>query len=40
MKNLWLFQTAPDGLPKKRQAAFWLWNLGILLAAGVCLGGL
>lgn len=40
MRNFWLFQTAPDGLPQKRQAVFWLWNLGVLLAAGLCLGWL
>ena len=40
MRTFWLFQTAPDGLPKKRQAVFWLWNLGVLLAAGLSLGWL
>ena len=40
MRTFWLFQAAPDGLPRKRQALFWVWNLGILLAAGLCLGWL
>lgn len=40
MKAFWLFQPAPDGLSKKRQAVFWLWNEGVLLAAGLCLGWL
>ena len=40
MQTFWLFQTAPDGLSKKRQAVFWLWNLGVLLAAGLSLGWL
>ena len=40
MRTFWLFQRAPDGLPKKRQAVFWLWNLGVLLAAGLSLGWL
>ena len=40
MRTFWLFQTAPDGLSKKRQAVFWLWNLGVLLAAGLSLGWL
>lgn len=38
MRSFWLFQAAPDGLPKKRRAVFWVWNLGMLLAAGLCLG--
>nr|WP_326165355.1 LTA synthase family protein [uncultured Oscillibacter sp.] len=38
MRRPWLLQTGPDGLPKARQAVFWLWNGGILLAAGLCLG--
>lgn len=38
MRKFWLFQAAPDGLSKKRQAVFWLWNGGVLLAAGLCLG--
>ncbi len=40
MRTFWLFQATPDGLPRKRQAVFWVWNLGILLAAGLCLGWL
>ncbi len=40
MRNFWLFQTAPDGLPKRRQAVFWLWNEGFLLLAGLCLAWL
>ncbi|MCI9511648.1 MAG: LTA synthase family protein [Oscillibacter sp.] len=40
MQKFWLFQAAPDGLPQKRQAVFWVWNLGVLLAAGLCLGWL
>ena len=40
MRTFWLFQATPDGLPRKRQGVFWVWNLGILLAAGLCLGWL
>ena len=40
MRNFWLFQASPDGLPDKRRAVFWVWNLGVLLAAGLCLGWL
>ncbi len=38
MRGFWLFQKAPEGLPKRRQALFWLWNGGVLLLAGLCLG--
>ncbi|MCI8909982.1 MAG: LTA synthase family protein [Oscillibacter sp.] len=38
MRRFWLFQNAPEGLPKRRQALFWLWNGGVLLLAGLCLG--
>lgn len=40
MRNFWLFQAAPEGLSRERQALFWVWNLGVLLAAGLCLGWL
>ena len=38
MRKFWLFQTAPEGLSRRRQALFWLWNGGVLLLAGLCLG--
>lgn len=38
MRNFWLFQTSPAGLPRGRRAAFWLWTCGVLLLAGLCLG--
>ncbi len=40
MRSFWLFQATPEGLPKKRRALFWVWNLGVVLAAGLCLGWL
>lgn len=40
MRDFWLFQAAPEGLPPRRRALFWVWNLGVLLAAGLCLGWL
>ncbi|WP_298035482.1 hypothetical protein, partial [uncultured Dysosmobacter sp.] len=38
MRDFWLFQTSAGGLSRGKQAAFWLWNLGVLAMAGVCLG--
>ena len=40
MRDFWLFQTSPDGLTGKRRAVFWVWNAGVVLAAGLCLGWL
>ena len=40
MKTFWLFQKSPDGLSKGRTALFWAWNLFLVLASGICLGGL
>jgi len=39
LKTFWLFQKTPEGCGKLRKWIFWLWNLGLLLASGVCLGG-
>lgn len=40
MKNFWLFGRSAAGLSTGKKTAFWLWNAGVLLCAGVCLGGL
>lgn len=40
MRSFWLFQKTPEGLPRRRRALFWAWNLGVVLAAGLCLGWL
>ena len=40
LKNFWLFQRTDTGLSAGKRTAYWLWNGGILLLAGVCLGGL
>lgn len=40
MRRSWLFQATPEGLSPKRRALFWVWNLGVVLAAGLCLGWL
>ena len=40
MKTFWLFQKRPDGLSKQKTALFWAWNLFLVLASGICLGGL
>lgn len=37
-EKFWLFRTHPDGLTKQQTTNFWLWNLGILFLAGICLG--
>lgn len=39
MKQFWLFQTSPAGLSRKKTTAFWAWNLFLILASGICLGG-
>ena len=39
MRSFWLFQSSPAGLGKKKTALFWAWNLGLVLASGICLGG-
>lgn len=38
MRRFWLFQKTPEGLPGKRRALFWVWNGGVVLLAGLCLG--
>ena len=40
MRSFWLFQKKPEGLSRRRRALFWAWNLGVVLAAGLCLGWL
>ena len=40
MRSFRLFQATPEGLSPKRRALFWVWNLGVVLAAGLCLGWL
>ena len=40
MRDFWLFRKSSAGLSGEKQKAFWIWNAGILLCAGVCLGGL
>ena len=39
MKSFWLFQTTPNGLSRGKTAFFWLWNVGLVLASAICLGG-
>ena len=39
MKSFWLFQTTPAGLSRGKAAFFWLWNIGLVLASAICLGG-
>lgn len=40
MRSFRLFQKSPEGLSGRRRALFWAWNLGVVLAAGLCLGWL
>lgn len=40
MRDFWLFGWSAAGLSTGKKTAFWLWNVGVLLCAGVCLGGL
>ena len=40
MKDFWLFGRSAAGLSTGKKTAFWLWNVGVLLCAGLCLGGL
>lgn len=40
MRRPWLFEEAPGDWSRKRRAVFWLWNGGVLLAAGLSLGAL
>lgn len=37
-RRFWLFRAEPVGLPLGQKICFWLWNVGIFLLAGVCLG--
>lgn len=39
LKTFWLFQKTPEGCSKLQKWIFWGWNLGLLLASAVCLGG-
>ena len=39
MKSFWLFQTTSAGLSRGKSAFFWLWNVGLVLASAICLGG-
>lgn len=39
MRAFWLFQSSPAGLDKKKRTLFWAWNIGLVLASGICLGG-
>lgn len=39
LRTFWLIQKSPDGLSKGKARAFWAWNLGLVLASAVCLGG-
>jgi hypothetical protein len=39
MKSFWLFQTTPNDLSRGKTAFFWLWNVGLVLASAICLGG-
>lgn len=38
LKKFWLFQKSSAGLPAGKRAAFWGWNLAVLVMAGICLG--
>lgn len=38
LKHFWLFQTGSEQLSGGKKAAFWLWNVLVLVMAGVCLG--
>ena len=38
MKRFWLFQTGAEGLSGGKKAAFWLWNVLVMVMAGICLG--
>ena len=38
LRDFWLFQSSAGQLSGGKRAAFWLWNLGVLVMAGVCLG--
>lgn len=38
LRDFWLFQTSAGQLSRGRRASFWLWNLGVLVLAGLCLG--
>ena len=39
MRSFWLFQASCTGLDKKKTAFFWAWNFFLVLASGICLGG-
>ena len=39
MRSFWLFQSSCTGLDKKKTALFWVWNIFLVLASGICLGG-
>lgn len=39
MRSFWLFQSSCTGLDKKKAAFFWAWNFFLVLASGICLGG-
>ena len=39
MRSFWLFQAYCTGLDKKKTAFFWAWNFFLVLASGICLGG-
>lgn len=38
LRHFWLFQPSAQQLSGGKRAAFWCWNLGVLLMAGICLG--
>lgn len=38
LKDFWLFQRTSAGLSTAKKVAFWVWNGGLMLAAGICLG--
>lgn len=40
LKTFWLFQKEPPSGSSRLRAAFWTWNAGMALLAGLCLGSM
>ena len=38
LRKFWLFQKSSAGLTGGKKAVFWVWNLAVLVMAGLCLG--